>query len=201
MKFKNPFSYIAPISQEFGKNPQIYNQFGMDGHNGLDFAIPEGTELFAVIDGEVTELGYDATGYGNHIRTKNADGVAIIYAHLRSISVSEGQSLKAGDLLGHTGNTGFSTGPHLHLGLRFYTDAGVKDYNNGYYGYFDPLPYFEDYNPETETVDTFDEVLADPDPVEESEPLNSEDLPASETPSEWAGVGYDFVILNKLSNG
>lgn len=201
MKFKNPFSYIAPISQEFGKNPQIYNQFGMDGHNGLDFAIPEGTELFAVIDGEVTEIGYDATGYGNHIRTKNKDGIAIIYAHLSSISVSEGDAIQAGDLIAYTGNTGYSTGPHLHLGLRFYTEAGVKDYNNGYYGYFDPLPYFEDYNDSSETTDELDEVLADPDPVEDSEPLSPEDLPASQTPSEWAQEAYEFMILNKLSNG
>jgi hypothetical protein len=202
MKFLNPFSFIAPISQKFAKNPQIYNQFGMNGHNGLDFAIAEDTNLYAVIDGTVFKQGYDPQGYGNFIRTKNQEGIAIIYAHLHSVNVSEGDTIKAGDLLGKTGNTGFSTGPHLHLGLRFYNEQNtVNNYDNGYYGYENPLPYFSDYNVMKESQDIEHEIQKDADPVDNLQAPDIQNLPASEKPSSWAEEAYTFVVLNQLSNG
>ena len=202
MKFFNPFSFIAPISQKFAKNPEVYNQFGMNGHNGLDFAIAQGTNLYAVIDGIVTKQGYDPQGYGNFIRTKNKEGIAIIYAHLHTVNVSEGDRVQVGDLLGETGNTGFSTGPHLHLGLRFYNERNtVNNYDNGYYGYEDPLPYFPDYNVIEESDSVSPEIQKDEDPVDNLQNPEMQNLPASEKPSSWAEEAYVFVVLNQLSNG
>ena len=199
MKLANPFRYVAPISQYFGENPQIYSRFRMDGHNGVDFAIPENTELLSVFEGEVTQVGYDPTGYGNFIRLQSAEGYEVLYAHLNTIFVHEKDSLPAGQKIGLSGNTGFSTGPHLHFGMRLITNGIVQDYRNGFYGYIDPLPFWNEYGEEQE--ETFHGSA--PEIPEEKEPKQQEkvELPAKEQPSEWAQEGYDFVTEEGISNG
>jgi len=139
------------VSQSFGLNPQIYKQFGLKGHNGVDLAIPVKTPVFAPMDGiaRVYDSGYKK-GYGLHIRIRNAVKPAeIILAHLNTFSIPDGQHVNMGDLIGNSGNTGFSTGPHLHIGMRLLKedknkpifDWAVLDYNNGYFGYFDIEPF------------------------------------------------------------
>ena len=83
-------------------------------HRGLDISSPKGTPLKASFTGIVT---YASTkgGYGNLIEVERADGIRVRYAHLDKISVSEGDSVKEGQVLGATGSTGLSTGPHLHF--------------------------------------------------------------------------------------
>ena len=93
---------VHPISGE--------NQF----HRGLDIAIPEGTELYAAMDGTVMTATYDDS-YGNYVVIKDANGYETKYAHMQSLSVTPGQTVAHGDLIGYSGNTGGSTGPHLHL--------------------------------------------------------------------------------------
>ena len=83
-------------------------------HRGLDISSPKGTPLKASFTGIVT---YASTkgGYGNLIEVERADGIRVRYAHLDKISVSEGDSVKEGQVIGATGSTGLSTGPHLHF--------------------------------------------------------------------------------------
>lgn len=83
-------------------------------HRGLDIAIPEGTDLYAGIDGTVT-VGDDPSGYGNYVIIAAANGVQVRYAHMSNIFVSTGDTVKKGDVFGQSGNTGASTGPHVHV--------------------------------------------------------------------------------------
>ncbi|MFT3715971.1 MAG: M23 family metallopeptidase [Gordonia sp. (in: high G+C Gram-positive bacteria)] len=85
-------------------------------HGGLDFAAPLGTPIHAVTDGEVVEAG-PASGYGNWIQIKAADGTITMYGHMASsgVLVSKGQHVTAGDVIALVGSEGFSTGPHCHF--------------------------------------------------------------------------------------
>jgi murein DD-endopeptidase MepM/ murein hydrolase activator NlpD len=99
------------------------------GHNGVDFRAPMGTKILSVLSGTVVGVGNtDAIrgcySYGKWVLVKHANGLTSLYAHLSVISVSEGQSVETGDVLGYSGQTGYATGPHLHFGL--YASPGVK---------------------------------------------------------------------------
>lgn len=120
-----PVDIRFPITQRFGENPQFYES--TNGHNGIDYGVPEGTPVMAAADGVVSRAELDTAtaaipdvGYGYHIRVKHSDGSMTIYAHLveDGILVSTGQNVKMGEIIGHSGNTGRSTGPHLHFELR-----------------------------------------------------------------------------------
>ena len=102
-------------------------------HRGLDIAVPEGTAVYAAQDGTVTTAEYD-DNYGNYIVIEDAKGHVTKYAHLQSINVSAGQTVTHGTVIGKTGNTGASTGSHLHLECM----AGGEYYN--------PLFYFANGN-------------------------------------------------------
>jgi murein DD-endopeptidase MepM/ murein hydrolase activator NlpD len=86
-------------------------------HTGLDFAAPSGTPVSSVANGTVTSAGYDGS-YGNKLVVTLEDGTEIWYCHLTAFSVSTGESVNSGDLVGTVGSTGNSTGPHLHLEVR-----------------------------------------------------------------------------------
>lgn len=86
-------------------------------HTGLDFAAPSGTPLRAVANSVVTSVGHDGA-YGNKTVLTLDDGTEIWYCHQTSISVTVGQEVRAGDLIGTVGSTGHVTGPHLHLEVR-----------------------------------------------------------------------------------
>jgi hypothetical protein len=83
-------------------------------HRGVDIGIPTGTEIHAGHDGTVS-FGYDAGGYGNYVTLTGTDGLVSKYAHLDSVLAANGQTVKKGDVIALSGNTGNSTGPHLHL--------------------------------------------------------------------------------------
>jgi len=87
------------------------------GHNGLDFGIPVGTEVKSTMDGNVVYAGWNNQGYGNLVIVEHGD-YKTYYAHLSSIPVSVGDSVSAGATIGLSGNTGNSTGPHLHYEIR-----------------------------------------------------------------------------------
>lgn len=124
-----------PLTQAFGLNFNWYAPFGLKGHNGIDYGLPVGTKLFSAITGTVTEVALDARGYGNYIKIEN-DECGILYGHMRELSpLKVGSNVKAGDLIGYSGNTGNSTGPHLHFGLF----PKPRNRNNGYAGYINPL--------------------------------------------------------------
>ena len=124
--------WYSMISSYYGyrKNPITGdNQF----HRGIDIAVPEGTEVYAAQDGTVTTAEYNDE-YGNYIVIEDAKGFVTKYAHLQSINVTAGQTVKHGAVIGKTGNTGASTGSHLHLEC---LASGE---------YYNPLFYFENGN-------------------------------------------------------
>ncbi|WP_229072106.1 M23 family metallopeptidase [Actinoplanes sp. DH11] len=83
-------------------------------HAGIDLAAADGTPYKAVHAGEVTSAGYNG-GYGYSITVKQDDGTEMIYAHSRRLLVKKGDQVKAGQVIGEVGNTGYSYGTHLHL--------------------------------------------------------------------------------------
>jgi len=87
------------------------------GHNGLDFGIVEGTPVKATMEGKVISAGWNDQGYGNLVIVQNGD-YQTYYAHLSSIPVKAGDLINAGSTIGLSGNTGRSTGPHLHYEIR-----------------------------------------------------------------------------------
>ena len=86
-------------------------------HNGLDIANDIGTPVKAADDGVVTHAGYDGD-FGNLIIINHNNGYETYYAHLNSMDVAEGQKIIQGQKIGEVGNTGYSTGPHLHFEVR-----------------------------------------------------------------------------------
>jgi murein DD-endopeptidase MepM/ murein hydrolase activator NlpD len=84
-------------------------------HAGIDFAKPAGTPIDAVGAGTVVVAGWAYTGYGISVVVDHGNGYLTHYAHMSETKVSEGQKVKAGDVLGLEGSTGDSTGPHLHF--------------------------------------------------------------------------------------
>lgn len=138
---KNPLKQIK-ITQLFGANPDMYKRYGMKGHNGLDFRATVGTPVYAAHDGALDNID-TSSGYGKHILIKNKEYVTC-YAHLSNFKEQTNPNVITGDLIGYTGNTGNSTGPHLHFGVRqLDINGNIKDYDNGYWGWQNPLPYFE----------------------------------------------------------
>lgn len=136
---RKPFNQDWPLTQKFGENPDIYKKFKMAGHNGLDYGLPNGTELVAPISGKVIEAVRSGDpGYGKYIKIEN-DREGSLVAHLKSVDVDEGDEVVEGQHIGLSDNTGFSFGPHLHWGYyRF-----PRDRSNGFAGYIDQLPILE----------------------------------------------------------
>ena len=115
----------GPIRQGSGQliwpaNGSISSGFGMRWgrlHAGIDMPLPEGTGLRAADGGTVAIAGW-VGGYGNYTCIQHGGGLSTCYAHQSSISVSVGQSVSQGQVIGASGNTGHSTGPHLHFEVR-----------------------------------------------------------------------------------
>jgi len=106
-------NWIPFVSSHYGY--RVHPITGVkDLHRGIDLAMPEGTEIRAGITGTVTTATFDS-GYGNYIVIKNADGVEMKYAHCHTLFFSAGQTVEKGDVIATVGNTGSSTGAHLHM--------------------------------------------------------------------------------------
>jgi len=82
-------------------------------HYGMDFVAKEGTPVYATADGKVT-MAQNYLSYGNFIKIDHGDGITTSYGHLNSIGIKRGQEVVRGQIIGTLGNTGISTGPHLH---------------------------------------------------------------------------------------
>ncbi|MBU2109477.1 M23 family metallopeptidase, partial [Patescibacteria group bacterium] len=120
------------ITQYFGNtpfataNPQVYN--GM-GHNGVDFRASVGTPTKSSKEGIVIETGDTdkqcrGVSYGRWVLIEHPNNLSTLYAHLSLIKVSKGQQVNTGQIIGYSGDTGYTTGPHLHFGV--FASQGVK---------------------------------------------------------------------------
>lgn len=131
-----PLGRSMPITQMFGENPDIYSRFKLMGHNGLDFGCPVGVPVVAIDAGQATHVRTDPSGYGNYVRIDHTWGISL-YAHMERFAISEGEWVRRGMGLGTSGNSGGSTGPHLHFEIRIFP----TDDNNGFGGRIDPLAF------------------------------------------------------------
>ena len=133
-----PFEGEFRLTQAFGENPYIYRRLGLPGHNGLDWGMPVGQEIMAVDKGIVIRVQERPEGFGKHVKIQHYWGQSL-YAHLSEFKVVLNQPVKQGEVIGLSGNTGFSTGPHLHFGMR------IKPYDrgDGWYGYTNPQRYLQ----------------------------------------------------------
>ncbi len=110
------------ITQLFGKTNASARLYVSGTHNGVDFGAKVGTPVKALADGIVsgagdTDLTCKGASFGRWVLIKFTNGLAATYGHLSVISVTEGQKVSAGDIIGYSGNTGYSTGPHLHISV------------------------------------------------------------------------------------
>jgi len=122
------------LTQTFGANPGAYACFDMAGHNGIDYGVAVGTPVLAAHEG-IVSVGHDPPGYGEYVRVINGYRITL-YGHLSAITATDGQRVAAGDQLGLSGNTGNSTGPHLHFGLKW-----IRGCNPAYRDWIDPVPF------------------------------------------------------------
>lgn len=105
-------------------------------HQGLDFAAPQGTPIYATADGRVTTAGNLGNGYGNHVEINHGYGYETLYGHMVRVKVRVGQTVKRGEVIGWVGSTGKSTGPHLHYEVH----KGGKPIDPIYFFYNDLTP-------------------------------------------------------------
>jgi murein DD-endopeptidase MepM/ murein hydrolase activator NlpD len=104
-------------------------------HEGMDFTAPVGTEIHATADGMVIEREHDS-GFGNKVVIDHGFGYQTLYGHMFDFHVKLGQKVKRGDVIGYVGNTGLSTGPHLHYEVH----KNGKPQNPAYYYVNDLTP-------------------------------------------------------------
>lgn len=127
---------------------QISSHYGPRGsgfHAGTDYYGPRGTAILAFADGVVEEVRQGCTegimtcngGAGNYVRIDHGNGLDSRYLHLQTIEVKQGQRVRVGQRIGTLGNTGHSTGPHLHFEIR------QDDTGYGQAGSKNPVPYVE----------------------------------------------------------
>jgi len=125
--FRWPLDSVR-ITQYFG-----YTKFALSGaysgnaHNGVDFGAPVGTKIYAPLTGTIrnvgnTDLVPGCYSWGQWLLIDHPNGLSSMFAHLSATAVQPGQKVKTGDVVGYVGNTGYSTGPHLHYTL-YVTDA------------------------------------------------------------------------------
>ncbi|MFI7278532.1 M23 family metallopeptidase [Streptomyces sp. NPDC049879] len=108
-----PVPAPAAITARFGQGGEHWAA----DHTGIDFGKPTGTPVVAATDGVVLNLAHEGA-FGRHVFLLHADDVVTMYAHLDTIDVGRGASVRAGDPIGTVGSTGNSTGPHLHFEVR-----------------------------------------------------------------------------------
>ncbi|TAF54968.1 MAG: M23 family metallopeptidase [Oscillatoriales cyanobacterium] len=110
---RKPIGETSEMTSTFGKRANPFGFGGSEFHNGLDFIDEYGAPILATAPGTVIEAGYNG-GYGNQITLQHAHGYQTLYAHLSEIEVEVGDRVERGEIIGALGNTGRSTGPHLH---------------------------------------------------------------------------------------
>ena len=127
-QIEKPIKGYAPVTLAFGEMYQGVR------HAGIDFGVPEGTPVLACSAGTVLQSGFQQGGYGWYVLLIHPDGSGSVYAHLCRQGLPTGSSVVAGAIIGYSGNTGNSSGPHLHFEYRERASYGSS--------VVDPAPYF-----------------------------------------------------------
>ena len=122
-------NFIMPVS-DYVITSYMGPRWGRN-HNGIDLAVPVGTNVYSSASGTVIQSGWNG-GYGICVSIDHGNGIVARYAHLSGADVTVGQVVEQGDLIGLSGNTGNSTGPHLHFEMRLNEEV------------VDPLSYVEE---------------------------------------------------------
>ncbi|MES2214378.1 MAG: peptidoglycan DD-metalloendopeptidase family protein [Patescibacteria group bacterium] len=152
------------ITQQFGKTSSSGRLYASGTHNGVDFGVPVGTAVMSVRQGVVKGSGNTDNfpgcySYGRWVLIEHDNGLSTVYGHLSALVVQPGQSVSAGQVIGYSGGqpgangSGYSTGPHLHLGLYATQAVKIQQYSASIgcksasipiappNGYLDPLAY------------------------------------------------------------
>lgn len=120
--------YVPPLTSPFGYRwHPVTKEYKL--HTGMDLGVPTGTPVYAMADGKVILSEYSSS-WGNYVIIYHGNGISSLYAHFSKRLVSVGETVKAGQKIGLSGSTGWSTGPHLHFEIR-------KDGTP-----IDPTPYY-----------------------------------------------------------
>jgi len=141
------------VTQYFGNTTfAASGAYNGQGHNGIDFGGPIGTPVRSVLSGVVQEVNQGAIKYcqyGKWVLVKHNNGLTSLYAHLSSISVTKGQAVGAGQTVGLLGDTGYATGPHLHMTLYVSSAVTFKNYtcNSGAVAFIPVAPLNAYLNP------------------------------------------------------
>jgi len=150
------------ITQLFGKTVSAKTLYVSGTHNGVDFGTPIGTPVKATLSGTIwatgnTDLYPNCYSYGKWVLIRHANGISSLFGHLSQIKVKEGDTVTTGDLIGYSGNTGYSTGPHLHLTVLASAGTKVAQYTSSRFcksaivpladvkAYLDPMAYLPTY--------------------------------------------------------
>lgn len=117
--FSPPLDSMS-ITQQFGKTSSSGRLYASGTHNGTDFRAVVGTRVKAMLGGVVigtgdTDIACRGASYGKWVLIRHNNGLASLYAHFSIIKVFQGETVNTGDIIGYSGNTGYSTGPHLHI--------------------------------------------------------------------------------------
>ena len=141
-KIRLPFDGHYPVTFPFAVIPddeeikKKFIQWGIRGHHGIDYRMPQGTEVLSCSRGQVIQVGENGD-FGISITLKHKWGISI-YAHLKEAKVNVGNKVRVGEVIGLSGKSGAAFGEHLHFGIKL----NQADLNNGYLGFTDPSPFF-----------------------------------------------------------
>lgn len=124
----------AKMTQDYGATAFAQRAYKSKFHNGVDFRASIGTPVLAALDGRIKVVSNNDIGtsrwqkfqYGRHILIEHDNGITSLYAHLSKAVVSPGQTVRTGEVIGYSGNTGYSTGPHLHFTLYWTPSIQMK---------------------------------------------------------------------------
>ncbi|MFH1827447.1 MAG: M23 family metallopeptidase [bacterium] len=148
INLRYPFDGNYSISLGFGDQPDskelktAYSNFEVKAHDGIDYALPEGTPVKAADNGLIIDFPQKLSSYGTNIVIQHGWGGRTFYGHLSEVKIQIGQWVDKGDVIGYSGHTGLADGPHLHFGM----DLNNSDVNNGFLGKINPEPYLKNNN-------------------------------------------------------